>query len=237
MKPRVRVVPAVTSTPYTELLDEHPVVIVSDVIRATTTATTAIDRANRCVPVATVSDAFTEATRWQDALLAGEQQGEAVHGFDYGNSPAAMDKITGRTIILLSSSGTPVLRAAREAKDVYVGCLRNAATTARIAASTKRDVLFLAACTRGEFRDEDRLLAGWTTRHLTASGYEIADTLTSEILDQWGNAPASAMLQSPSVAFLRSAGFEDDLEFILSHVDDLSYGVRFADGELVRANE
>jgi 2-phosphosulfolactate phosphatase len=234
--PRVRVVPAGTSTPYTEILAGQPVVIVSDVIRATTTATTAVDGANRCVPVASVADAFAEAARWEDALLAGEQQGAAVPGFDLGNSPAAVDTITGRTIILLSSSGTPVLRAAREAQDVYVGCLRNAATTARIVASTKRDVLFLAACTRGEFRDEDRLLAGWTTRHLAACGYDLADTLTRETLDEWGDAPASAMLQSPSVTFLRRAGFEDDLAFILVHVNDLSYGIRFADGELVRAN-
>ena len=74
-------------------------------------------------------------------------------------------------------------------------------------------------------------------RQLAASGYELADTLTRETLDQWGNAPAAAMLQSASVAFLRSAGFEDDLEFILSHVDDLPYGIRFTGGELVRANE
>jgi hypothetical protein len=45
------------------------------------------------------------------------------------------------------------------------------------------------------------------------------------------------MLESASVAFLRSAGFEDDLEFILSHLDDLPYAIRFMDGELVRANE
>ena len=237
MTPRVRVVPAVTSTPYTEILADQPVVIVSDVIRATTTATTAVDGANRCVPVASVADAFAAATRWEDALLAGEQGGEAVPGFDLGNSPAAVEAITDRTIILLSTSGTPVLRAAEDAKDVYVGCLRNAAATARMVAATKRDVVFLAACTRGEFRDEDRLLAGWTTRHLAACGYELADTLTRETLDQWGNAPASAMLQSASVAFLRSAGFEDDLEFILSHLDDLPYAIRFTDGELVRADE
>jgi 2-phosphosulfolactate phosphatase len=237
MTPTVRVVPAVPSTAYSEILADHPVVIVSDVIRATTTATTAVDGANRCVPVATVADAFAEAGRWEDALLAGEQGGEAVPGFDLGNSPAAVDAITGRTIVLLSTSGTRVLRAAEDAKDVYVGCLRNVTATARMVATTKRDVVFLAACTRGEFRDEDRLLAGWMTRQLAGSGYELADTLTRETLDQWGNAPASAMLQSASVAFLRSAGFEDDLEFILSHVDDLPYGIRFTGGELVRANE
>jgi 2-phosphosulfolactate phosphatase len=231
--PRVVVIPAVSSTPYDEILADDPVVIVSDVIRATTTGITAIVRQNRCVPVGSVEHAHAEAAQRSNALLVGEQGGEGIPGFELGNSPASIDKIRGRTIILLSSSGTPVLHAARAGRDVLVGCLRNAAATAVAAGRAGRDVVFLAACTRGEFREEDRLLAGWTVKDLVAQGYEADDTLTRRTLDEWGEAAPRDILESASVRFLIDAGHEDDLDFVLQHVDDVPFAVRFSDGELV----
>jgi 2-phosphosulfolactate phosphatase len=232
--PRVSVIAAVSSTPYHEILADDPVVIVSDVIRATTTATTAVVRENRCIPVGSVEDALAEAARHEDALLAGEQGGEAVAGFEMGNSPASIDRIRDRTIILLSSSGTPVLHAARDTQTVYVACLRNARATVQAAARHGRDVVMLAACTRGEFRDEDRLLAGWTTRGLGELGYVAHGALARETLAEWGHAPPAAILESPSVQFLNSRGHEDDLRFILGRIDDVDFAVRLADGQVVR---
>jgi 2-phosphosulfolactate phosphatase len=233
--PTIKVVPAVATTTYADILADDPIAIVSDVIRATTTATTAIARGNRCLPVETIEDAFTEAAKHQDPILAGEQGGELLAGFDFGNSPVAVDGIENRTIILLSTSGTRVLMGARAAADVFVGCLRNAAATSAAVAVLERDVVFLAACTRGEFRDEDRLLAGWTVRDLVRSGYEPADALTRETAAVWGDAPASAILNSASVEFLRRGGHEADLEFILARIDDLPFAVKVSGDELQRA--
>lgn len=233
--PTITVVPAVASTAYSEILADEPVVIVSDVIRATTTATTAVAGGNRCFPVQSIGDAHAEAAKQHNPVLAGEQGGEAVAGFDLGNSPVSVDEIRGRTIILLSTSGTRVLQAASAAPDVFAACLRNATATSAAVADLGRDVVFLAACTRGEFRDEDRLLAGWTVRELARRGYELGDDLTVETLKAWGDAAPAAMLESPSVEFLRKAGHEDDLEFILTRIDDLPFAVRMSDNELVRA--
>ena len=55
------------------------------------------------------------------------------------------------------------------------------------------------------------------------------------MLDRWGDAPPDAMLGSASVAFLRKAGHEDDLEFVLTRINDLDFTVRMADGEFVRS--
>jgi 2-phosphosulfolactate phosphatase len=234
--PQLEVVPARESTPYETVLADNPVVIVSDVIRATTTATTALARGNRCIPVSSVETAWAVAATQNGAtLLAGEQGGDPIPNFDLNNSPAAVDSVEGKTIILLSTSGTRVIHAALIASDVYVGCLRNAAATAHAVAASGRDVVFLAACTRGEFRDEDQLFAGWIARDLSRAGYELRGEVAHEMLERWGDAPPQAMLGSASVAFLRKAGHEDDLEFVLTRIDDLDFAVRMTDGEFVRS--
>jgi 2-phosphosulfolactate phosphatase len=230
----VTVVPAVPATPYTTVFTGDPVVIVSDVIRATTTAATAVARGNRCLPVTSIEAARAEAANHGDPVLAGEQGGEPIPGFDLGNSPAAVDELRDRTIILLSSSGTPVLHAARAADDVFVACLRNADATTEAAAQLSRDVVFLAACTRGEFRDEDRLLGGWIVRNLVERGYAAADALTADTAATWGSADPSVIRGSASAAFLERHGHEADLEFILTRINDLPYAVRMANRELVR---
>jgi 2-phosphosulfolactate phosphatase len=234
--PQLEVVPARESTPYDAVLAGDPVVVVSDVIRATTTATTAIARGNRCIPVLSVEAAWAaKANENGSTLLAGEQGGEPIPDFDLNNSPAAIDRVEGKTIILLSTSGTRVIHGAQVASDVYVGCLRNAAATANALAATGRDVVFLAACTRGEFRDEDQLFAGWVARDLSRAGYELRGEVTHEMLERWAEAPPEAILGSASVAFLRKAGHLDDLEFVLTRIDDLDFAVRLADGEFVRS--
>ncbi|MGN6798169.1 MAG: 2-phosphosulfolactate phosphatase [Gaiellaceae bacterium] len=234
--PQLEVVPARESTPYDAVLADNPVVVVSDVIRATTTATTAIARGNRCIPVLTVEAAWAAAANENGStLLAGEQGGDPIPNFDLNNSPAAVDRVEGKTIILLSTSGTRVIHGAQIASDVYVGCLRNAAATAKALAAPGRDVVFLAACTRGEFRDEDQLFAGWIARDLSRAGYQLRGEVTHEMVERWGDAPPDAMLGSASVAFLRKAGHEDDLDFVLTRIDDLDFAVRVADGEFVRS--
>ena len=40
-------------------------------------------------------------------------------------------------------------------------------------------------------------------------------------MERWHDAPADAFLASKSVEYLRETGQEDDLEFVLTHVDDL----------------
>ncbi len=233
--PQLRIVPAVETTPYDVVLAEDPIVVVSDVIRATTTGTTALARGNRCIARPTVVAARQAAATLNGAvLLAGEQGGDLIDGFDPNNSPAAVDRIEGKIIILVSSSGTRVLDAASRARDVYVACLRNVSATARAVAEGDRDAVFLAACTRGEFRDEDQLLAGWFARDLAERGFEPADDFTREVMRVWAHAAPDDMLGSASVTFLREAGHHDDLDFILGRIDDLSFPVKLVEGEFVR---
>lgn len=157
------------------------------------------------------------------ALLAGEQGGVVPDGFDLGNSPAEVARRTDvdRPLVLVTSSGTPLLRAAEGAAAVYAACLRN--TSAQIEELIARglDVAVVPAGTRGRPRDEDDLCAAYIAAGLLATGFR-ADEATTAHVARWAGRPATACADGASAAFLRRAGHVDDLDFVLSHVDDLA---------------
>jgi len=125
------------------------VAIVVDVIRASTSLVTLVERGAGPIYVAPTVDAARraaagapQAVRIPPAggsetrpLLIGEQDGLPPEGFDYGNSPAALAtaSLAGRTVIFATTNGAPALHAAAGAGTVLVGCLRNAAAVAQAA--------------------------------------------------------------------------------------------------------
>ena len=65
-------------------------VVAIDVVRATTTAITAVAAGRRCFMVPTIDAAFDLSRRLGNALLAGEQGGTMPRGFDLNNSPVEL---------------------------------------------------------------------------------------------------------------------------------------------------
>src|SRR5260221_11241624 len=102
-------------------------VVAIDVVRATTTAITALAAGRRCFPVSTVNAALQLADRLQNALLAGEQCGVMPSGFHLNNSPAQLAARTDieRPLILLSSSGTRLCHEGTLCDARFVASLRN----------------------------------------------------------------------------------------------------------------
>src|SRR5947209_7702908 len=96
-------------------------VVAVDVIRATTTAVTALATGRRCRPVPSLEAACRDSRALPDALLAGELGGEVPPGFDMDNSPAAVAerRDVERPIVLLSTSGTRLLSGGAPGQVVY----------------------------------------------------------------------------------------------------------------------
>jgi 2-phosphosulfolactate phosphatase len=94
------------------------VALAVDVLRATTASVAACDAGcRRLVPVPDAEAAEAMAARdGTDTVLAGERGGEALAGFDLGNSPAEFtaERVGGRTVVLTTTNGTAaMLTAAR----------------------------------------------------------------------------------------------------------------------------
>jgi 2-phosphosulfolactate phosphatase len=212
---------------------EAPVVAI-DVIRATTTAITAVAAGHRLYPAGTMESAVRLAADLDRPLLAGELGGLQPYGFDMQNSPAEMEDLQdkSRPIILLSTSGTRLMKEASDRGICYPACLRNARAQAGFLAKAGEDAVILGADSRGQFRDEDRLCAARIGRALVEAGYAPADRLTNEVLERWGDAPDDAFLEGQSAKYLRDTAQEHDLEFVLGHIDDLGSVYELQNGEL-----
>jgi len=135
--------------------------VVVDVLRATTSILTLLERGCAEVIVAPTVDAarrYAEEARRvgvapgpaggrrtgekqpqppaQPVRTAGEQGGLAPEGFEFGNSPAAFARadVAGSRFVIATTNGTRALHAVRGAPVVFAGCLRNRTAAARAAA-------------------------------------------------------------------------------------------------------
>ena len=198
------------------------VVVAVDVIRATTTAVTAVAAGRACYPTPTLDAALELAAGLDRPLLAGELGGSMPYGFDLNNSPAALAGRTDldRPLVLLSTSGTRLLSRTAPDQTVYAACLRNlTAQVARLAGRHER-VAVIGAGARGQFRAEDQLACARIAGGLADAGYR-PSRRTARLVERWRDAPVEVITRGASADYLRRTGQVDDLEFILAHVDDL----------------
>ena len=211
----------------------HTIVAV-DVIRATTTAVSAVASGRRCFPVPSLETAVPLAARLDNPLLVGELGGNAPYGFHLTNSPAQITPRPDvqRPMILLSTSGTPLMWEARLAPSAYAACLRSVTAQAEHLAAFDGPVAVIGAGSRNEFRDEDALCCAWITAGLLERGFTAADERTKELVATWRSAPVDACARGHSAEYLRKTGQVSDLEFILEHVDDLDAVFPLTGGEV-----
>lgn len=218
---------------------EGAAIIAVDVIRATTTAVTGVVLGRECYPVPSIEVAVPLAARLHNPLLVGELGGNRPYGFDLTNSPYELAHRTDaeRPMILLSTSGTRLISAPPRAEQVYVACLRNWRAQAAWMIGRHERIVILGAGTRGEFREEDQLCCAWIARELVAAGYAAHDERTRKIIGRWSDEPVEGLLISHSVTYLRETGQEDDLEFVMTHVDDVDHAFVMQGNRLVIAVE
>jgi 2-phosphosulfolactate phosphatase len=214
---------------------ERCAIVAVDVIRATTTAVTAVAQGRRCFPVPSLEAAWRLHERLGNALLVGEIAGEMPAGFELNNSPSAMAgrRDVERPAILLSSSGTRLLHNARDGEATYVACFRNAAAVIRRLAGRHPRIALMGAGSRGEFRKEDQICCAWIAAALIDVGYEPDDHMTAAIVDRWRDTPASACATGKSADYLRRSGQLQDLAFVLAHVNDVGSACALEGDEVV----
>jgi 2-phosphosulfolactate phosphatase len=210
-------------------------IVAVDVIRATTTAATAVALGRRCYPVPSIEAALPVAARLTEPLLCGELGGNMPFGFDITNSPfeVAHRADPWRPMILLSSSGTQLIANADEATACYIACLRNWTATVAYLAERHQRVAVIGAGTRGEFREEDQYCCALIADGLVTQGFVAEGAQTSEVIERWRGKPFDAWRASKSVDYLTRSNQLRDLDFILEHQNDLRAAFAVRHGEVV----
>ena len=214
--------------------DNYAIVVV-DVIRATTVATTAVSMGRRVFPAKTTDEACVIAATLKDPLLVGELGGNKPYGFDMTNSPVQMTarKDVHRPMVLVSSSGTQLLLNAVGSEAIYLACLRNASAVARHIFGKHERVAILGAGSRGQFRREDQMGCAWVAAKLLDAGYRTGTEKTAELVARWRHARVDELRSGKSAEYLVRSGQQDDLEFVLSHIEDLDTVPSLVRGELI----
>ena len=156
--------------------EEFDLVVVLDVLRATSAICTAIEHGvKEIIPVATLDEA--RAYQAEGYLVAAERGGQIVKGFDLGNSPFSyMDPaLKGQTVVLTTTNGTKAINMARNKKTVVIGSLNNLDALCEWLIRQQRDVLVLGSGWKDKFNLEDTICAGAIADQCLKSGRFFAD--------------------------------------------------------------
>lgn len=142
----------------------NAIVVVIDVLRATSTIATALYNGARCViPVDSVTRCI-ELGRQIEGITAGERDGKIAEGLQYGNSSFEYPRefIEGKTLVLTTTNGTRLLHMALEkgANEIITGSFPNLSAVADHLIKQKRNVVLGCAAWKDKINLEDTLFAG-----------------------------------------------------------------------------
>jgi len=140
------------------------VVVIIDVLRATSTIATALyNGASAVIPVATVPRCI-ELGRELGAITAGERDGKVAEGLENGNSPFEYTTsfIGGNTLVLTTTNGTKLLHMALDngAKEIITGSFPNLSAVCDHLIASNINVVLGCAAWKDRVNIEDMLFAG-----------------------------------------------------------------------------
>ncbi len=199
------------------------VVVVIDVLRASTTIVTALAHGARAViPFESAEEAVTRFRSFErsEVLLAGERKAARISGFDLGNSPAEFtpEVVEGKTILLTTSNGTVALAAVQGAREVLVGAFVNLAATVAAVRSHLRagaDVAVVCAGSERQFALEDAVCAGrllrLLARRLAGAQWNDAARAVVTLERKHGRDVAACLAGTVHGRALAEAGFAADI--------------------------
>jgi len=142
----------------------NSVVVIIDVLRATSTITTALfNGATSVIPVSTVAKCI-ELGEAVGGITAGERDGKVADGLSYGNSPFEYPRsfVENKILVLTTTNGTKLLHMAldRGAPEVITGSFPNITAVCEHLINSDRDVFLGCAAWKDRVNLEDTLFAG-----------------------------------------------------------------------------
>lgn len=198
------------------------VVMIIDVLRATTTAIAYLERGAEgllLTDTPEVALGLRPEGEGSPYLLGGERGGLAIPGFDFGNSPveASAQNFTGKTVVMNTTNGTAAAHVAGQTgKHVFLAALTNAhAASRRAKAIATEEIAIVCAGTGPHISLEDTYTAGVLTEYLLAMGeFELNDGARIALLvKRHSGNPLEALSSSANGQHLASLGLAEDVRF------------------------
>ena len=158
-------------------MDNADIVVVIDVLRATTAICTAFHYGiEKVIPVSTLEEAIDYKHRG-DYLVAAERQGKVVEGFEFGNSPYSYinKDLSGKTLVITTTNGTKAIHTAKKAKNVVIGSFINLDALCNYLKDQHKNILLLGSGWKNKFCLEDTICSGAIVDQLLSTGDFISE--------------------------------------------------------------
>jgi 2-phosphosulfolactate phosphatase len=198
-------------------------VLIVDVLRASTTVATALGNgAKTVIPLEGADEVIFRSKEFHRSqiILAGEQRMHPIPGFDLGNSPQAFtpEAVEGKTILITTTNGTRALLGVQGARDIVIASYVNFTAVLammKVAASSNTDIAIICAGEEGSFTLEDAACAGRYVRAIPkrSDSIQVNDAASASVLieKKYGDNIAKVFKESTHGQDLEEAGFGDDL--------------------------
>jgi 2-phosphosulfolactate phosphatase len=199
------------------------VVVVIDVLRASTSIATALANGARAViPVESTEDVVMRAKAFarSEVKLAGERQMRPIPGFDLGNSPREFSReaVEGKTVLLSTTNGTTAIASLQGPRDVVFGSYVNFSAVLAMCRAALRggtDIAILCAGRDKQFSLEDAACAGRFAHHAMRRRTDVAvndAAFASMLIDRrYSDNLMRLFSASAHGRALSEAGYGDDL--------------------------
>src|SRR3981081_3601500 len=198
-------------------------VVIVDVLRASTTVATALGNgAKTVIPLLGADEVITRSKEFarSGVTLAGEQNMLPIAGFDLGNSPQEFTReaVEGKTILLTTTNGTRALLGVSGARDIVIASYVNFTAVLammKLAARSNTDITIICGGEEGSFTLEDAACAGRLVRAIPKRSESVLanDAASASVLIErkYGDNIEKIFKESNHGQALESAGFGDDL--------------------------
>lgn len=206
---------------YEYFKNEYEIVVVIDVLRATSAICSAFENGiASIIPVSTIEEAIEYKAKGY--LVGAERKGQIVEGFDFGNSPYSYmkEEFRGKEVVLTTTNGTKALHIAKDAETVVVGSLLNLDALCKWLIEQNKNTLCLCSGWQDKFNLEDTICAGAICDALLATGNFTSDEDSSIAakylyLSAWDN--YMGFLKSSSHRRrLKNLNLNEDIKFCLT---------------------
>ncbi len=202
-----------------KLTRENFVVVIVDILRATTSITAAFDNGvKEIIPVGSVE----EARKWKERgyLVASERDGVTLDFADFGNSAFNFmtPQVKGKTIAYSTTNGTQAIEMANDSgEEVAIGSFNNLKAVTDWILTLHKNVVILCSGYKNKFNLEDSFYAGALAHNLIQSGqYKAECDSVTVAVDMWLSGKDNIEMYINKAAHrerLRSRGQDDVLEY------------------------
>jgi len=200
------------------------VVVVIDVLRATSTIATALfNGANAVIPVDDIAKCINISNAI-GGITAGERDGRIAEGLQYGNSPFEYPRefIAGKTLVLTTTNGTKLLHMAlsRGASHIITGSFPNYSAVCDYLLGQHKPVILGCAAWKDRVNIEDTLFAGAVISRIKEHfSIQCDSSRIAEMLYDRGKDDLYGFLESNDATHYRrltSYGLQEDLRYCLT---------------------